>query len=72
MFHLKNMFVTHLLGGMKRSLRPLLGSKTVEEGHGLKRGRKKLETLYLDLVLCVCACVRACVCVRALKSFSCV
>ena len=60
------MFVTHLLGGMKRSLRPLLDSKTVEEGHGLKRGRKKLETLYLDLVLCVCVCVcvRVCVCAR--------
>lgn len=49
------MFIKHLLSGMKRYLRHLLDIKTVEEGHGLKRGMKKLETLYLDLVSCVCA-----------------
>ena len=49
------MFIKHLLGGMKRYLRHLLDIKTVVEGHGLKRGMKKLETLHLGLVSCVCA-----------------
>ena len=57
------MFIKHLLSGMKRYLRHLLDIKRVEEGHGLKRGMKKLETLYLDLVSCVCV-LRSLSCVR--------